>query len=204
MAVNCGLKMGFESDAELEAYLDTVHPSPFTYHAMQAEGREWLELFSPENQERFDYAFTDAMTWTNRNGTRQRLWIPEETEVGDPQDFMEQLVQAIESVLTEPIDIHVNPTYLPAEIADRYDELWTEARMDRVIQALLDNDVALEINSRFRIPSPAFIKRAKDAGVKFTFGTNNGGADDLGRMEYAIEMIEFAGLEPLDMWVPGY
>lgn len=48
------------------------------------------------------YGFTDAMTWTNDKGKRMRLWIKEETEVGDLQDFMEQLV-----------DIYVNPTYLP-------------------------------------------------------------------------------------------
>jgi len=204
VAVNCGLKMGFETDQELQHYLDTVRPSPFAWHAMQAEGREWLELFSEESRNRFDYVFTDAMTWTNDYGKRMRLWIREETEVGDPQDFMDQLVDRIVGIVTtEPIDIYVNPTYLPAEISERYDELWTAERMDRVIAALLEGGVALEINNRNRIPSPGFLKRAKEAGVMFTFGTNNGGADDLGRMDYAIEMIAEVGLEPGDMWVPG-
>lgn len=205
IAINCGLKMGFEDDDSLNHFLDNYHPSPFTWFAMQAEGREWLDLFSEETRERFDYVFTDGMTWTNRNGMRMRLWIPQETEVGDPQDFMDQLVDHIvEIVTTEPIDIHVNPTFLPAEISDRYDELWTVERMDRVIDALLEGGVALEINNRYRIPSEAFLKRAKAAGVKFTFGTNNGGADDLGRMDYAIEMVEACGLEPSDMWIPGF
>lgn len=205
IAINCGLKMGFEDDDSLNHFLDHYTPSPFTWFAMQAEGREWLDLFSEKTRERFDYVFTDGMTWTNRNGKRMRLWIPQETEVGDPQDFMDQLVDHIvEIVTTEPIDIHVNPTFLPAEISDRYDELWTEERMDRVIDALLEGGVALEINNRYRIPSEAFIKRAKAAGVKFTFGTNNGGADDLGRMDYAIEMVDACGLEPSDMWIPGF
>lgn len=203
IAVNCGLKMGFESDEELEAYLDTFQPTPFAWHAMQAEGREWLELFSEENRDRFDYVFTDAMTWTNNRGVRQRLWMPEETDVGDPQDFMDQLVDNIVKVVsTEPIDIHVNPTYLPAEIADQYDALWTEERIDRVVKALAESGVALEINNRFHIPSATIIKAAKAAGVKFTFGTNNGGANDLGRMEYGIEMIGECGLTPQDMWFP--
>jgi len=203
LAVNCGLKMGYETDAALNEYLDQYEQSPLTWHAMQAEGREWVELFSPETVSRFDYVFTDAMTWTNDDGKRMRLWIPEETEVGDPQDFMDQLVDRIEKIVsTEPIDIYVNPTYLPDEISDRYDELWTIERMDRVIRVLAENQVALEINNRRQIPSPAFIKRAKEAGVKFTFGTNNGGADDLGRMEYAIAMIEECGLGSGDMWMP--
>jgi hypothetical protein len=204
MAVNCGIKMGFETDSALQAYLDSHVPSPFTWHAMQAEGREWVELFSEESRSRFDYVFTDAMTWTNDNGKRMRLWIAGETEVGDPQDFMEQLVDRIVTIVTtEPIDIYVNPTYLPAEIAPRYDELWTDARMDRVIAALVEDGVALEINNRNRIPSAAFLAKAKEAGVKFTFGTNNGGADDLGRMDYCIEMISMLGLTSQDMWIPG-
>lgn len=203
LAVNCGLKMGFETDGELNEYVDAYEQSPLTWFAMQAEGREWLDLFSVESRDRFDYVFTDAMTWTNDNGKRMRLWIKEETEVGDPQDFMDQLVDRIEKILQEPVDIYVNPTYLPDELNDRYDELWTEQRMDRVIKALVDNQVAFEINNRRMIPSPAFIKRAKKAGVKFTFGTNNGGADDLGRMDYAIAMISECGLTPGDMWMPG-
>ncbi len=203
VAWNCGLKMGFESDQELGRFLDGYHPSPFIWTAMQAEGREWLDLFSKESREKFDYVFTDAMTWTNNNGKRMRLWIKVETEIGDPQNFMDQLVDNIEKVLTEPIDIYVNPTFLPDELKNRYDELWTEERMDRVVKALAENQVAFEINNRYKIPSAPFIKKAKAAGVKFTFGTNNGGANDFGRMDYAIEMIGECGLTPKDMWVPG-
>jgi histidinol phosphatase-like PHP family hydrolase len=123
--------------------------------------------------------------------------------VGDPQEFMGQLVERIIKIVeNEPIDIYVNPTYLPDEIMGRYDELWTEKRMDRVISALAEHHVALEINNRRMIPSPAFIRRAKEAGVKFTFGTNNAGADDLDRMEYAIRMIRECRLEPGDIWLP--
>ncbi len=144
------------------------------------------------------------MTWTNDNGKRMRLWIKEETEVGDPQDFMDQLVDRIVKILsTEPIDIYVNPTFLPPEISEMYDELWTEKRMDLVIASLVENNVAFEINNRRRIPSATFIRRAKEAGVKFTMGTNNGGADDLGRMDYAIQMVSECGLTTNDMWVPG-
>ena len=204
-AVNCGLKMGFETEEALKQFLSTYKKPPHTFLAMQAEGREWLTLFSKETIAQFDYVFTDAMTWTNDNGKRMRLWIKEETEVGDPQRFMEQLVDRIEKILAnEPVNIYVNPTFLPPEISQRYDELWTEKRMDRVIKALVYNKVALEINNRYKLPSPEFIKRAKAAGVKFTFGTNNGGADDLGRMEYAIAMIKECELTPNDIWIPKW
>jgi hypothetical protein len=203
IAVNCGLKMGFESDAEVMRYLSTFDPPSHMWHAMQAEGREWLDLFSEDVIQRFDYAFTDSMTWTNDDCRRNRLWIPEETEVGDPDTFMDQLVDRTVQILSqEPIQIWVNPTYLPESIADRYAALWTPDRMDRVIRALVDHGVALEINARRAIPSEAFLRRAKAAGVKFTLGTNNAGAADLGRLDYALEMIETLELTAKDLWLP--
>ncbi len=203
LAVNCGLKMGFETDAEVEAYIANYKKPPHTFFAMQAEGREWLNMFSRETIAKFDYVFTDAMTWTNDNGKRMRLWMKEELEIGDLQNFMDQLVDRIEKILSqEPINLYANATYIPDELNDRYDELWTPARMDRVIKALVDNKIAMEINDRRKIPSAAFIKRAKAAGVKFTFGTNNAGADDLGKLSYCIAMIEECGLTEADMWIP--
>jgi histidinol phosphatase-like PHP family hydrolase len=73
--------------------------------------------------------------------------------------------------------------------------------MKRVIDALVRNDVALEINSRYRIPSLAFVRKAKQAGVKFTMGTNNGGRD-LGRNEYGLQVVRDCGLTWRDMWMP--
>ena len=203
IAYNCGLKMGFESEDSLRAFVRDYDKPQGTYLAMQAEGREWLDMFSKQTIDLFDYVFTDAMTWTNNNGKRMRLWIPEETEIGDPQDFMEQLVGNIESIMdNEPIDIYVNATYLPNALSDRYDELWTPDRMDRVIHALQRNKVAMEISARYKIPSETFIKRAKKSGVKFTFGTNNTGADDLGRLEYCLDMVRNCDLNKEDIWVP--
>jgi len=60
----------------------------------------------------------------------------------------------------------------------------------------------MEISARYKIPSARFIQRAKDAGVKFTFGTNNTGSDDLGRLEYCLDMIEQCDLQPEDIWMP--
>ncbi len=142
------------------------------------------------------------MTFTDRNGRRMRLWIPDEVEVGDKQEFMEMLVERIVGIMDdEPIDIYVNPTFLPASIAAEYDALWTPERMKRVIDAAARNGVAIEINNRYRLPGVAFIRMAKQAGVKFTIGTNN--ADrDLGRIEYGLQMIRECGLTWQNMWMP--
>lgn len=200
---NSGIKMGIETEDSLRSFIAHHQQPAHTYMAMQAEGREWVNLFEKETVSRFDYIITDAMTWTNDNGQRMRLWIEEETFVGEPQHFMGQLVDRIENILNnEPIDIYVNATYLPKEIAARYDELWTQDRMDRVINALVKNSVAMEISARYKIPGGKFIERAKKAGVKFTFGTNNTGPDDLGRLEYCLNMVEKVQLTTTDFWLP--
>lgn len=201
IAPNCGLKFPVTDDQSLAMYMDTVKGSPI-FRGMQAEGREWVTLFSPEAVAKFDYVFTDAMTWTDHKGRRMRLWIAEEAFVDDEQQFMDELVGKIESVLSqEPVDIHVNPTFLPDVIANKYDELWTDARIDRFVKVLADNNVALEINSRFKLPSEKIIRKAKEAGVKFTFGTNNSAAD-LGTLNYSLEMKEKLGLTYKDMFMP--
>lgn len=201
VAPNCGLKFPVTDDASLAAYMDTVASRPI-FRGMQAEGREWITLFSPEAVARFDYVFTDAMTWSDHKGRRMRLWIPEEVFVDDPQEFMDELVSKIEAIFSqEPVDIYVNPTFLPAVVADRYDELWTDERIDRVVKVLAENNVALEINARYRIPSEKILRKAKEAGVHFTFGTNNTG-NDLGTLDYCFEMQQVLGLTYKDMFVP--
>ena len=199
---NCGLNFPVTDDASLLAFYDEVVNEP-VFKSMQCEGREWVTLFSPEYIAKFDYIFTDALTFTDHRGRRMRLWIKDEVVVEDEEQFMDMLVEKIEAILSqEPVDIYVNPTFLPAVINDDYDRLWTAERMDRVIEALVEYDVALEINARYRIPGIEFVKKAKAAGVKFTLGTNNAGAHDLGRLEYSIEVISEAGITPDDMFWP--
>ena len=124
-------------------------------------------MFSREAISKFDYVFTDSMTIVDDSGRRMRLWIDREVPtITDKQAFMELLVQTIVGILSnEPIDIYVNPTFLPAVIEKEYDTLWTDERMDKVIQAAARNGVAIEINSRYKLPSEKFIKKAKAAGI---------------------------------------
>jgi hypothetical protein len=202
IAVNGGLKFPITNDAGVENFLATMKGQP-AFIGLQGEGREWVTLFSRETIAKFDYIFTDAMTFSDDRGKRVRLWIPEEVgEIPDPEQFMEMLVSRIVGILNhEPIDIHANPTFLPEALARDYDRLWTAERMQRVIEAAKSNDVAIEINNRYRIPSAAFIQRAKDSGVKFSFGTNNSDPN-LGRMEYALAMVKQCRLAWQDIFVP--
>lgn len=201
IAPNCGIGFPITNDLEVMEFLDSMRTEPFIL-AMQAEGREWIETFSPEVRAEFDYVFTDALTFTDRKGRRTRLWIPEETWIdGDEQDYMDLIVEKICDVLQEPMDIYVNPCFLPEPMDKRYDELWTEARMNKFVDALAKSGKALEINDRYEIPNKAIIQKAKNAGVKFTFGTNNV-EPEVGKLDYCIRMKNECGLTSNDMFKP--
>jgi len=203
IAANCGVGNPVRNDRDAMAYIDSLRGQP-CYVAMQAEGREWTKMFSRGVAAQFDYIFTDSMTWTDNRGKRMRLWIPGEVgTIDDPQEFMDTLVERTVGILEhEPVDIYVNPTFLPDVLAKDYEQLWTAERRAKVIEAAVRNGVALEINNRYLLPSPSFIRTAKAAGAKFTFGTNNGGAEDLGRCEYGLRMVEECRMAWQDFFVP--
>jgi hypothetical protein len=203
IAVNCGKGNPVQNDEGAIQFLQSLEGQP-CFVAMQAEGREWTQMFSRGVAARFDYIFTDSMTWTDNRGKRMRLWLPDEVgTIADPQEFMDTLVERTVGILEhEPVDIYANPTFLPDVLAKDYEQLWTGARRTRVIEAAVRNSVAIEINNRYKLPSPSFIRMAKAAGAKFTFGTNNAGADDLGRCEYGLRMIAECNLMWQDFFVP--
>jgi histidinol phosphatase-like PHP family hydrolase len=130
--------------------------------------------------------------------------MPDEVgPIPEPERFMDMLVDRTTRIFAdEPADLYVNPTFLPDQIKGDYDALWTPARIKRIVDVLVANGVGMEINNRYRIPSRAVIMAAKEAGVKFSCGTNNAGADDLGRNEYCVEMIEACELTTEHFWSP--
>jgi histidinol phosphatase-like PHP family hydrolase len=119
------------------------------------------------------------------------------------QPDMDGLVKRRAQVMAElPIDILAEPLQLPAAIAARADELWTEERMHVIIEAAVKNGVALEISPYERQPSEKFIALAKAAGAKFTVGDEGGG--DYTDWSYILEIQKKLGLTWRNMWVPGH
>jgi len=201
IAPNCGIGFPISTEQQVRDYLDSMRVQPCIL-AMQGEGREWKTTFSAEVRNTFDYVFTDAMTFTDNQGRRTRLWIPEETWIDpDTSKYMDMIVDRICQVLQEPMDVYVNPCFVPSPMWPKYDSYWTEARQQKFIKALVASGKVLEINSRYKIPNKAIILKAKAAGVKFTFGTNNKEAQ-FGKLEYCIQMKKECGLTASDMYKP--
>lgn len=200
IAPNCGVGFPITNDEQVMAFLKEMRTQPFIL-AMQAEGREWLTTFSPDIVKEFDYVFTDALTFKDNKGRRTRLWMKDETWIENEQKYMDMIIDRICDVLKEPVDIYVNPCFLPDPMDKRYNEFWTEARMDRFVEALAKSGKALEINELYNIPSKAIILKAKAAGVKFTFGSNNV-TPNVSDLSYSLRMKKECGLTANDMYKP--
>lgn len=197
-----GVGRMFRSNEEALDYLEEVKELPF-FCGAQGEGRKWPHEFRKDVLLKFDYMFTDSMTIVD-NHEALRVYRPEEFRLNGRsyEAWMDFLVDQIVKILTnEPVDHYANATYLPPEMNKDYDKYWTDARINRVLDVLAKNNIALEISARYKIPSARIIKMAKARGIKFTFGTNNADAN-FGRLEYALDMVDACGLTAEDMWFP--
>jgi hypothetical protein len=170
------------------------------YLGLQVTRRDWTEIFSKEVLNQVDYILADAMIFPNKEGKMLYIWVSG-MPLGESQEFMNLYVAHNLKVLSEPITIWGNVTYLPNKLMSRYDELWTDARMKSLIDAAVENNVAIEINSRFKIPNAKFIKMAKAAGAHFTFGTNQH-ETGIGEIAWSINMAEKCGLTKEDFFIP--
>jgi histidinol phosphatase-like PHP family hydrolase len=189
------------TDEDLKRYIAKLEGKP-VYKGIQAEGLDWMTCFSRELVAQLDYVLSDALTFPEKNGQRVELWRPS-VKIDDKQDFMERYTDFNVRVMArEPIDILANPTFLPDCLKDEFDSLWTKERMNRVINAATKYKVAIELNTRYRLPRISFLRMAKDAGVKFSFGSNIHGLD-VGKLDYAVEIIRDLGLTRKDIFVPA-
>jgi histidinol phosphatase-like PHP family hydrolase len=163
---------------------------------------DWMDCFSAEALGQLDFALTDAMTMHGKDGQRQRMW-EKGAEVGAPQTFMDRYVDwHVEIMAKEPIDIFANTSWLPDALMPDYDKLWTEARVNKVVAAALKYGVALEISSSYKLPRLPFLKLAKAAGVKFSFGSN-GRFPKMGLLDYSVAMAKELGLKAENMFTPA-
>jgi len=188
-------------DAGLRGYLGLLEGRP-VYKGVQAEGLDWPTCFSKDLAARLDYVLTDAMTMPDRTGRRVRLWGPD-VRIDDPQEFMDRYVDYhVRIMATEPIDILANTTYLPGAIRARYDKLWTEKRWRKIVDAAVKYRVALEISASLKAPSLGLLRLAKEAGAKFSFGSNTR-LPKVNTLDYCVEMAQKLSLTKADMFTPA-
>ena len=170
---------------------------------IQVNDRDWFKQIDAATRAKFDYILADTMIMGKLpNGRDRRLWLIEDiSEIGDPEKWMDEYVAMNLQILSEPISILANPSYLPTPLNAMHDKLWTEERMRKVIGKAVERGIAIEIQAESPYPTPRFLRLAKAMGAKFSFGTNNYDAapKDLSRW---LEVILWLDLHGDDIWTP--
>ena len=190
-------------DSSLRQFIDSLKPYP-VYYGLQPMSPGWSTSFSPETIRLLDYVEMDSQTIPKGNGYGETLRIWNfDTYVDDPQKFMETYVAHNLEVINnpEPLNIFGWPLFLPVCIARDYYTLWTEERIQKIIQALKRRNLAVEINDIAHTPHEKFILMAKEAGLKFTFGSDSRN-QIAGRLDYCKYIANKCKLKREDFFVP--
>lgn len=188
-----GRRTNIFDDQSLLSYIQRIH-SFNAFAGLQPLSPNWHEVFSSEAISKLDYVLIDALEIPDGKGNRERIW-EQRFILYNKSTFMDRYLDFHMEVLENgKSNILANPTFLPICIAPEYYKLWTEKRMDLIIQCAVKNNVAFEINSIYQYPKKPFIKMAKEAGAKFSFGSNGHQLRELKNYEYCFEMVKECGL----------
>jgi histidinol phosphatase-like PHP family hydrolase len=193
---------------EVKDYLDTIEGAPVFRSAEFCWcDTLWRDL-PDEVMERFDY----------RIGSNHGFWLPDGS-VGSPwwetlpapwdqrpDELMELLsLNLCDMVRTMPIQIAAHSTFIPAALVrlDADPEAWwTDEREDRYVDALAESGVALEISNRYRLPHDRLLVKAREAGVRFSLGSDGHSERQVAALDWAAETARRVGVTDRELFVP--
>jgi histidinol phosphatase-like PHP family hydrolase len=121
----------------------------------------------------------------------------------DRDVYMEAHVANLERYAHEmPVDILSHPTLLPWALrAMPLEEVWTEPREERAIEALWKAGIAFEISNRYR-PHERFVKRAIDRGVRISLGSDGHSAKQVGDIAWPLSVARTLGVQDHALYDP--
>ncbi len=201
MVDHLGPRYRIRTNEDLKQYIEAVRKADM-YVGMQPTFPGWRRLFDKKLYQQLDYILMDALEIPNPDGSRWKIWR-DDTEVDDKEAFMDRYLDFyLQIIATEKIDVVAATAYLQPSLQGDYDKLWNEKRMRTLIDAAVKNKVALEITQYYQRPTARFVRMAKAAGAKFTFGTNSRTESAVGTIPYCIKIAQECGLTAKDMWLP--
>lgn len=196
------IEWALKDDAALKDYLVKLRKYPVLI-GLQPTYLGWSKNYSAELLAQVDYILMDPQMVPQGNGKTWRIW-EFDTYIDDTEDFMRRYLDYSMRVLeNEPIHIFGWPLFLPVCIARDYYTLWTEERMRQIIDAAKKRNIAIEINDMSHTPHEAFIRKAKEAGLKFAFGSDSRNAN-VGRLAYCKQVARKCGLTAADFYTPTH
>jgi histidinol phosphatase-like PHP family hydrolase len=193
---------------EVRAYQDALERAPvFRSGEFCWCDTLWREL-PPEVMDRFDY----------RIGSNHGFWLPDGSTASpwweslpaawqrQPQRLMEIMVANLcDMVRTMPIHISAHSTLMPPALTALERDVhawWTEEREDRYVEALRESGVALEISNRYKLPHDRLLVKAREAGVRFSLGSDGHSERQVVALDWATETARRVGVTERDLFIP--
>lgn len=117
--------------------------------------------------------------------------------------YMDAHVAALERFAREmPVDVLAHPTLLPMSLRQRpLEELWTEAREERAVDALFAAGIAFELSNRYRAHE-RFARRAAGRGVRLSLGSDGHTAEQVADVAWPLELARAVGVVDAELYDP--
>jgi putative hydrolase len=193
-----------KSPEAVDAYLDDLerHPEALRGGEFCWHDTLWREL--PDETVRRMTHRVGSLHAVRLGGERWVHMFQRRLPAGlEPQPYMDAHVASLEEMMAEmPADLLAHPTLLPLPYrAIPLEELWTEPREERAVEALFRAGVAFEISNRYR-PHERFVRRAVERGVRISLGSDGHTAAQVADLAWPLALARRLGVRDEDLYDP--
>lgn len=195
LADHCGTgNFQLDSEGRFEKYIAAIKDLP-AYLAVELDlGREIP--VSPESLKRCHYLIGGV-----HSSGPMDFFDPRITNV-DLGQLLEEMLGMIERRSRKySFDILAHPGLLPCNFREQKDAI-TDGWRVKLVELALKCNLAIELSSRWLVPDLKLAAMAKEAGLKFSLGSDGHGADRMCRLEYSLELADKLGLDDRDLFWP--
>lgn len=120
-----------------------------------------------------------------------------------PDAYMDAHVDSLERFAREmPVDVLAHPTLLPIPLRQRpLEELWTEPREERAVEALLAAGIAFELSNRYRVHE-RLARRAAARGVRLSLGSDGHTHEQVAEVAWPLALARSLGVADAELYDP--
>lgn len=120
-----------------------------------------------------------------------------------PDGYMEAHLAEVDRFAAEmPVDILAHPTLLPISLRSLpLEDLWTEPREERLVNALHDAGIAFEVSNRYK-PHERLVRRAFERGVRISLGSDGHTAEQVANVEWPLQLTRRVGVPDDELYDP--
>ncbi|HET7273820.1 MAG TPA: hypothetical protein VFI91_01485 [Longimicrobiaceae bacterium] len=195
------------TEGDFRLYLDALKAEPVFRSGEFCWCDRFGETLPAELLDRLDYRIGSNHGFELPDGTFASPWWTSLPGIwsDQPHVLMEVMVQNLcDMVRTMPIQIAAHPTLMPPALMGIEGDVhawWTDDLEDRFVEAAAESGVALEISNRYRLPHDRFLRKAKQAGVRFSLGSDGHDEEQVARLNWSVETARRVGITTADLFV---